>query len=123
MVFALRQKVRAAKDFVASDFLRAALEISGIIVADGKDPTWTASFAGQERGWKKLSELSDLESRDLVDFDHLATLARSRKVMLSHELDSQNYLTDGYIVSVNEVPEAIDTELLSELVRTAGFAS
>ncbi|PTE13125.1 cysteine--tRNA ligase [Pseudogemmobacter blasticus] len=120
-VFALRQRVRAEKDYVTSDFLRAVLEVAGVTVADGKNPTWIASFAGQERGWKKLAELSEDESERFVNFDSLASIARSRHVWLSSEIDSNNNLTDGHVVIVDEVPETIDVDLLYELVRVAGY--
>ncbi len=120
-VFAHRLKARAEGDYTASDFFRAALEASGITVADGKNPSWKVSYSGQERGWRKLLELSDGQTGGQLNFDGLSQLALRRGIRLAYEVDANNYLNDGYVVLIKEVPDAVDSALLRDLVRTAGY--
>ncbi|MCB6177016.1 cysteine--tRNA ligase [Rhodobacter sp. Har01] len=116
-VFHLRQKFRQLRDYAASDYLRAVLEVAGVVISDGKQPSWTASYAGQERGWKKLHDLAYDGSGRWPSAEEIEGLSRNRNVIVTSLIDNQNNVTDEWNVMINDIPDRIDIGLL----QLAGF--
>jgi len=117
--FDLRQKARNRKDFRTADTLRALLEASGILIEDGKSPPWRASFARIQEGWLSLAKATD-DSGPRIDFEELSTLARRRNILLGY-VQSGSFLTEGFHLNVDTLPNEIDRELLQLSSRFESF--
>jgi cysteinyl-tRNA synthetase len=107
-ILELRSQARDRRDFRTADYLRAVLEASGVVVADGKTPAWTLGYSGLERGWEKLFELAvDSSTLDLLQQEALR-----RRVHAMPAMQDGTIVNNRWAVVLGEVPDRVDRGLL-----------
>jgi hypothetical protein len=114
-LFQKRQLLRSAGNFAASDFVRSAMEVSGIVVTDGKSPSWRPSYAGRDRGWMRLYDFA--AQQRWVDTSTLDDLAFSQGIQVASKVDQAGNVGDGWVVVGGSVPREVNLELLRNLMN------